>query len=124
MPQPHIAQQVINVDVTVVDGAIQVSPESVAVQGQHQVLQFNLLTTGCSFPSPGDKAIVLDPRHKAQFPKNPHWRDAQTVTLYDCNTNTEPCCYKYTVNVLDSQGRLLTLDPQIENEGKGTVVAL
>jgi len=124
MSVPHSPSNVINVDVTVVDGAIQVSPETVTVRGQNQVLQFKLRTAGYSFPSPGTLAIVLDPAHKAQFPKDPVWHNAQTVTLYDCNTNAAPCCYDYTVNVVDAAGRGLTLDPQIENEGKGTVVAV
>lgn len=109
------------VDVSVVDGQVQVSPETLRVQGEDSTLHFRLQTAGYSFPTLG--AIVIEGAHKGQFPQPPQWVDAQHVTLHDRNCNREPRSYKYTVVVLDARGRRHTLDPLIVNEGRPTLVA-
>jgi|GEM_PF-1946980 len=109
------------VDVSVVDGQVQVSPETLRVRGEDCTLNFRLQTAGYSFPTLG--AIVIEGGHKGQFPQPPQWVDAQHVTLRDRNCNRETRSYKYTVVVLDARGRRHALDPLIVNEGKPSLVA-
>lgn len=104
------------VSVSVVSGQPRVSPDPVPVRGKDRTITFKLLTPGYGFPTSG--SIVVVGGHKAQFPQEPQWVDAQTVTLLDCNSNASPKSYTYRITVIDEQGRPLVLDPTIENEGR------
>lgn len=119
MPQTHTSP--ITVYVSVVDGAVQVSPEVLPVQGEQRTLEFRLQTLGYSFPTLG--AILIEGGHKSQFPQPPVWVDAQTVTLLDRNCNRQPRSYSYKLVVLDALGRRRSVDPTINNEGRPALVA-
>lgn len=116
----HTTDSEFIVSVSVTDGQVAVSPDPLQVQGEDRNLRFQLVTAGYSFPTLG--SIVIEGGHKTQFPDAPVWVDAQTVTLRDRNCNRTPKTYKYTVAVLDSQGRRHTLDPEIKNEGTPRLV--
>jgi len=107
------------VQVDVVDDAVSVSPELVIASGEPCTLLFQLTNPDYSFPTIG--AIVIEGGHKSQFPEPPVWVDASTVTLLDRNCNRQPRSFKYTVTVLDRQGRRHSLDPTIHNEGGPTL---
>jgi len=102
------------VDVSVVNGAIKVDPETLAMggRGHNATIEWKLNTTGWTFPSDG---IVIDDNH-GQFK---HLRPIDKGLKFQCtDTNDDSGRYKYTVKVTDGK-TTLELDPIIQN-GDGT----
>jgi hypothetical protein len=90
------------------------SPDPVPARGHDALLTFTLQASGYIFPR--DNAVVVS-NPGSQFPQPSHTPTDTMATLLD--RNTEGGSFKYTVTVQEvGTGRLIELDPTIENETK------
>lgn len=104
-----------NVNVTVANGTIFCDPETVLVSKQDQnLVTFTLRTEGCSFP---DQAAVVMKKRSSDFPEDATTATSSLVKLVDLNQVKG--VYAYSVQVIDTGGKLLELDPGIDNDGGG-----
>jgi hypothetical protein len=88
------------------------TPDPVSVKNANALLVFELDNDDYKFPDTG-AVVVATPGD--DFP-SAAWRvSPQLVTLYD--ENNDQVSYKYTVAVVDKDtGKLITLDPTIDNQ--------
>jgi hypothetical protein len=93
-------------------------PADVAKGLDDVLITFTLNGGGFSFP-PTD-AIVTDKNSKSDFPYQSWTINDTLAALYD--RNNKAAKVKYTVNVVDAQGKLHPYDPDIQNGGSaGTI---
>lgn len=87
------------------------SPDPVVPVGQNAQIRFLLQDDTHRFRDQ-DPVVVDDPG--SQFPEKSRTQDPKTAKLLD--KNTERGSFKYTVYLVDAQGREVVIDPTIKNE--------
>jgi hypothetical protein len=92
-----------------------VDPDPIPVpKGQHDIdIEWKIVTSGWKF-APNGMGIVHKDNNDDTFY---HQRPGDTV-FYWTDRNHHPRTYRYTVNVISTDGKTpLTLDPAIQNHG-------
>ncbi|HXV73884.1 MAG TPA: hypothetical protein VD713_04060 [Sphingomonadales bacterium] len=98
---------------------IKVSPYVLDLTGKgpRQRIRFNLASDTFRFPEDAAKAIRVENNH-GQFSGNAHGQGpdfGKVITIMD--ENSDAALYKYSIEVEDASGQLLTIDPLIKNGG-------
>jgi len=99
------------VEVSVVNGAIQVDRENLSMvgKGRNKPIHWNLTTPGWYFPVDG---IVIN-NNEGEFTELSPGDEGRKFKCVDRNNDGKT--YKYDINVTNGKIRL-TLDPTIQNE--------
>ena len=98
---------------------IKVSPYvlDLAGKGPRQKIRFNLVSDTFRFPADAGKAIRVE-NNRGQFSGNAGGQGpdhGKVITIMDENTDAET--YKYSIEVEDTNGQRMTIDPLIKNGG-------
>jgi uncharacterized protein (UPF0210 family) len=101
-----------HVGISIVNKRISVSPDPLPVVDHNVVIEWQILTSGWSFPTWED-GIVLNTQHP-DFSNGASDGTGKVYTIR--NINSEKRLHKYTVHVTDGK-ETISLDPTIENQG-------